>query len=61
MLLSPNFEQDYWSEAATGIKKIGHDSFRLMKWICCFDRSFYENIIYYDVKGSVCTYLNEIS
>ena len=31
MLEKPDFEQDYWSETATGIYKIGHDSIRLMK------------------------------
>ena len=30
----PDFEQNYWSRTATGIYKIGHDSIRLMKWIC---------------------------
>ena len=31
---NPDFEQDYWSKTATGVYKIGHDSIRLMKWIC---------------------------
>ena len=34
--------------------KIGHDSIRLMKWICYYDRSYYENINYYDLMGSIC-------
>ena len=34
MLLNPDFEQNYWSRTAKGIYKIGHDSIRLMKWIC---------------------------
>ena len=54
MLLNPDFEQTYWSRTATGIYKIGHDSIRLMKWICYYDRSFYENINYYDLMGSIC-------
>ena len=34
MLLNPDFEQNYWSRTAKGIYKIGHDSIRLVKWIC---------------------------
>ena len=60
MLESPNFEQNYWSRTATGIYKIGHDSIRLMKWICYYDRSYYENINYYDLMGSICKYLIEL-
>ena len=41
MLKNPDFEQNYWSGTAHGIYKIGHDSFRLMKWICFYDRSYY--------------------
>ena len=61
MLLNPNFEQNYWSRTAQGVYKIGHDSIRLMKWICYYDRSFYENVNYYDLMGSLCNHLNEIS
>ena len=28
-----------------------------MKWICYYDRSYYENINYYDLMGSICKYL----
>ena len=56
MLENPNFEQNYWSRTATGIYKIGHDSIRLMKWMCYYDRSYYENINYYDLMGSICKY-----
>ena len=59
MLENPNFEQNYWSRTAKGIYRIGHDSVRLMKWICFYDRSYYENINY-DLMGSVCKHLNEI-
>ena len=59
MLENPNFEQNYWSRTAKGIYRIGHDSVRLMKWICFSDRSYYENINY-DLMGSVCKHLNEI-
>ena len=34
MLKNPNFEQNKYSITSTGIYKIGHDSFRLVKWIC---------------------------
>ena len=61
MIKSSDFEQDYWSRTANGIYKIGHDSFRLMKWICYYDRSYYKNINYYDLMGSVLKCLNEIS
>ena len=61
LLKNSDFEQDYWSRTATGIYKIGHDSIRLMKWICFHDRSFYENVNYFDMMGSVCNHLNEIS
>ena len=61
MLLNPNFEQNFWSRTATGIYKIGHDSIRLMKWICYYDRSYHENINYYDLMGSVLKCSNEIS
>ena len=61
MLLNPNFEQNRYSLTSTGIYKIGHDSIRLMKWICYYDRSYYANISYYDLMGSICNHLNEIS
>ena len=54
MLENPNFEQSKYSVTSTGIYKIGYDSIRLMKWICCYDRSYYENVIYYDLMGSLC-------
>ena len=44
MLLNPYFEQNHWSITSSGIYKIGNDSIRLMKWICYYDRSYYENI-----------------
>ena len=61
MLRNSNFEKNYWSRTATGIYKIGYDSIRLMKRICYYDRSHYENINYYDMMGSISKYLNEIS
>ena len=61
MLRNPNFEQNRYSMTSKGIYKIGHDSVRLMKWICYYGRSYYENINYYDLMGSLCNHLNEIS
>ena len=60
MLKNPNFDQNKYSISSTGIYKIGHDCIRLMKWICYYDRYYYENINYYDMMGSVCKHLNEI-
>ena len=57
MLLNPTFEQNYWSRTAKGIYRIGHDCTRLMKWICYYDRSYYENIKYDDLMGSICIFL----
>ena len=53
MLKNPNFEQNKYSLTSSGIYKIGHDSIRIMKWICYYDRSYYENINYYDMMGSI--------
>ena len=39
MLESPNFEQNKYSISATSNYKIAHDSIRLLKWICYYDRS----------------------
>ena len=38
MLKNPDFEQNNYSITSTGIYKIGHDSIRLTKWICYYDR-----------------------
>ena len=60
MLESPNFEQNYWSRPE-GLYKIGLDSIRIMKYNCFYDRSYYENINYYDLMGSILSCLNEVS
>ena len=60
-LKKPIFEQNKYSITSTGIHKIGHESIRLMKWICYYDRSYYENINYYDLMAGILTCLNEIS
>ena len=63
MLKNPNFEQNKYFIIITssGIYKIGHDSIRLLKWICYYNRSYYENINYYDLMASICKHLYEIS
>ena len=61
LLKNPDFQQNYWSRTAIGIYKVGHDSIRLMKWICFHDSSYYENIKFYDLMASNCKHLNEIS
>ena len=61
MLKNSNFEQNKFSLTSTGFYKIAHDSIRLMKWICYYDRSYYENINYYYLMGSVLKCFNEIS
>ena len=61
MLLNANFEQNNYSITSTGIYKNAHDSIRLVKWICFYDRSYYENINFYDLLGSLCNHLNETS
>ena len=61
MLEFPDFEQNHYSVTSTGIYRIGHDSIRLMKWLIYRDRSYYDNIYYFDLMGSLCNYLNEIS
>ena len=58
MIKNPDFEQNYWSRTSTGIYNIGLDSIPLMKYICYYDRSYYENINYYDLMASVSTVLN---
>ena len=57
-LENPDFEQNKYSITSTGIYKIAHYSIRLMKWKCYYDRSYYENIEYYDLMGSVYKHLN---
>ena len=61
MLENPNFEQNKYSITSTGVYKISHDNIRLMKWICHYDPIFNEKINYYDLIGSICKFLYEIS
>ena len=35
MLEFPDSEQNCYSKTSTAIYRIGHDSFRLMKWLIC--------------------------
>ena len=48
MLENQDFEQSYWSRTAEGVYKKGHISIRLMKWLIYYDRSFYDNMKYFD-------------
>ena len=61
MLEIPNFEHNKYSITSTSIHKNAHDSIRLMKWICYYDRPYYENINCYDLMASILKFLNEIS
>ena len=61
MLENPDFEQDHWSRTAEGIYKIVHDGIRLMKWLIYYDRIYYDIMNYFDLMGSICKFLNEIS
>ena len=61
MLEKPIFEQDYWSKTATGIYKIGHGSIRLMKWLIYYGRSFFDNMNYFDLRGSICKHNIDIT
>ena len=47
-----DFEQNHCSTSAITIYKIAHDSIRLMKWICYYDKSYFENIKYSDLMAS---------
>ena len=48
-----NFEQNKYSITSTSIHKIARGSIRLKKWICYYDRSYYGNIIYYNLMASI--------
>ena len=61
MLLNHIFEQKKKFNNFNWLFKIAHNSFRIMKWICYCDRSYYENIKYYDLMVGICKYLNETS
>ena len=57
MLENPDFEQNHYSITSSGIYKVGQDSIGLMKWLAYYNRSFYENINYYDWMGSIFTFI----
>ena len=44
----PNFEQNFFQEQLKVYYKIGHDSFKLLTWLAYYDRSFSENIYYFN-------------
>ena len=49
---NPDLEQNYYTKRATDNCKIGHDCIRLMKWLANYDRSYHENMNYYDLMAS---------
>ena len=53
MLENLDFEQVYWSRTAEGNYKIGHDSIRLKKWLIQYDRSYFDNLNYFELIGSI--------
>ena len=59
MMKNRDFEQDYWSRTAISIYKIGHNSIRLMKCICYYNRSYYENVIYYGLMKSILLFVKK--
>ena len=61
MLENLDFEQDYSSRTAEGVYKMCHDSIRFMKWLAYYDRSYYKNVNYHDLMGSILKFLNETS
>ena len=60
MLENTDFEQDHYFRKAEAIYKIGHDSIRLLRWLIYYDRSYYDNMKYFDLIGSILTCLNDI-
>ena len=61
MLETPAFEQNGYSIISTELQKIAHDTIRLMKWICYYDRSYYGNINYYDLGGNLVKFTQSLS
>ena len=59
MLENPDFEQDHWSRTAEGNYKNEHDSIILMKSLIYYDRSYHDNLNYFDLMGSICKFSNE--
>ena len=59
MLEFPDFEQNYWSRTAEDSYKIVHDSIRIMKWLIYYDRSYHDNMNYFDLMGSKLKSLKE--
>ena len=60
MLKNLHFEQNRYSLTSTGISKIAHDNIKVMKWICYYDRSYSENINFFDLMGGICIFLKII-
>ena len=56
MIENPYFEEDCFSRTAEGTYKTGQNSIRLMEWLIYYDRSYYNNLNYFDLMGSICKY-----
>ena len=48
-----NFEPDHSSRTAEDFYKVGHDSIRLLKWLFYHECSYYDNMNYFELMGSV--------
>ena len=59
-LENPDFEQNIYSRTAIGIYKKWNDSIKLMKWLACYDMSYYEDIKNYDLMGFISKNVNEM-
>ena len=40
---------DFWSRTAESIYKTGHNSFRSMKWLIYYDRSYHDKLNYFNL------------
>ena len=61
MKKNPDFEENYNSETAEGIRKHGPYSIRIMKWLYYADRPYYENVNYFVLIATFLNCLNEVS
>ena len=61
MIEKPDFEQKDYSRTCQGVYKTGHESFKKMKWLFHYARSYYDSINYYDLIGSFLKFTNEVS
>ena len=60
MIENIHFEQKFGSGTAKNIYRVRYVTIQLMKWMAYYDQ-YYKNINYFDLMGSVISYLNERS